>query len=193
MDKKRNGFNILGCIALAVLLGSSLLSLNPIFREQSRLEAKIEQLLKKEGFALRGDMRKEFTSYLIDLSKEYGFDPLLIMAIMKVESAFDSRAASIAGAYGLLQVKPVAAQEVATVYGERPIWNYELLNPFTNVRIGVQYLAWLRDFVGKNRVRMLSAYNLGPTWVKKRRFHSHKYANKVLRAYRFFKKQTSSV
>lgn len=196
MENKRNGFNVLGFIVMSLVLGFLFLSFNPTVGERGQkgqLLLQIEEILEQEAFILKGDVRSAFVEYLVETAREYEFDPLLILAIMKIESAFKPMAVSFSGAYGLLQIKPIAAEEVAQAYAGPRIFDYQLFDPFINVRIGVQYLSYLRDTLGPDKVRVLSAYNLGPTLVKRCRGHSTRYAKKVLRAYQSFLSQIASV
>nr|WP_288090999.1 transglycosylase SLT domain-containing protein [Thauera sp.] len=69
-------------------------------------------------------------------AQEHGFDPLLIVAIMAVESSFNPRAVSNMGAQGLMQVIPRFHQDkIGTKRGK-----YALFDPELNVRVGTQVL-----------------------------------------------------
>lgn len=192
MNKKSNCFGWLYILVVGVVLGFFLPNLNLKEGIRSPLEKRIEAVLDMESFDLTGGMRREFISHLISTAKDYEFDPFLILAIMKVESAFDPAAVSFAGAYGLLQIKPIAAKEVSNVFKSELYDAGDLVDPFVNVRVGVQYLSYLRDVVGKNPTRMLAAYNLGPTHVR-RYGYNLRYAGKVLSAYRSFLKRFDKV
>lgn len=184
MNRKSNNFNIVILLVLSVVLGFSLIGFgNREPRMSHGLEGRIEALLEKESFFLKGEVRSEFISYLVATAKDYEFDPLLILAIMKVESSFKPHAISNHGAIGLLQLKLVAAKEVASQFENKLAVAHQLLDPFTNVRVGIQYLSLLRDVVGSNNVRMLTAYNAGPTFVKRTQNIPTGYARKVLREY----------
>lgn len=183
MNDKSNSFRMLHLLLLALVLGFLFPRIPWKGDSGSQLGSKIEMILEKEPALKSNPFDRKFISYLIQIAKDYEFDPLLILAIMKVESSFDPEAVSFAGAYGLLQIKPVAAKEVAQTFGTELYEAEDLTDPFVNVRVGVQYLSYLRDVVGKNPVRMLAAYNLGPTHVR-RYGHNLRYASKVLDAYR---------
>ena len=188
MNKKSSCFNVLYMILVSLLVGTTLLTINPkgegLEAIRSPLELQIEKLLDAEDFDLRGRDRSQFISYLISTANDYQFDPLLILAIMKVESSFNPDAISNRGAFGLLQIKLIAAREVQQMFDLMPIGSRQLLDPFVNLRIGVQYLSFLRQEVGGNWTRILAAYNSGPTRVKQLKNTPTGYSSKVLRTYR---------
>ena len=93
---------------------------------------------------------------------EAAIDWRLVAAVIAEESAFDAEALSPAGAFGLMQVKEVAAREVG-------VYPYE--DPDSNIRAGVRYLARMRrEFPAPNRrdgqALMLAAYNMGPAHLR---------------------------
>lgn len=65
-----------------------------------------------------------------------GFDPLLIVAIMAVESSFNPRAVSNMGAQGLMQVIPRYHQDKIGKQKSK----YALFDPELNVRVGAEVL-----------------------------------------------------
>lgn len=189
--KKLNGFNMLGFIGLTLVLGSLLLAPRHLFRTTDQKVHQVRRLLEGENFVLTGDSRIRFAQYVVTTAEEYEFDPLLILAIMKIESSFNPRAVSYVGALGLMQVMPVAAREVASSFETPYFREVQLFDPYYNVRIGVQYLSWLRDMIGDHSTRMLSAYNMGPTLVKRRGIRSTDYSRKVLRAYERYQREST--
>ena len=94
-------------------------------------------------------------------------DKALVYAIVRQESAFNPRAVSYAGAYGLMQMLPASAT-LATgdkLYRQKP---KVLLDPATNLRVGQDYLAYLMGRgVGTDLLRVVAAYNAGPGAVQK--------------------------
>jgi hypothetical protein len=69
-------------------------------------------------------------------AQELGFDPLLIVAIMAVESSFNPRAVSNMGAQGLMQVIPRYHQDkIGPNHGKNA-----LFDPVVNVRVGTLVL-----------------------------------------------------
>ncbi|MBK6880339.1 MAG: lytic transglycosylase domain-containing protein [Elusimicrobia bacterium] len=102
-------------------------------------------------------------------AKERGFDPLFIMALVRVESSFARSARSPRGAVGLMQIMPETGYDMARRLGLAPD-KMDLEDPETNIRLGVYYLSVLRNEFGDDRVALLAAYNAGPKnareWLK---------------------------
>lgn len=178
---------------MAGILGSLLTILGPSEPKTVSTTAIVEKILMEESTLLKGALRTDFVPYLVAIAKDHELDPLLVLAVMKVESSFKPNARSHAGALGLLQLKPIAAREAAKVFDIEWVGSKRLMNPFFNVKTGVQYLAYLKRLVGRDKIKILSAYNLGPTHVKRSPSHSHKYAKKVLKVYGQFLKRYSPI
>lgn len=99
---------------------------------------------------------------------ENKLDPVLVISLIKQESAFENRANSSVGAMGLMQLMP------ATATGTDPnVLRTELLEFEHNVRVGTKYLKEMLDRFDGNTVYALAAYNAGPgavnRWVKEGR------------------------
>jgi soluble lytic murein transglycosylase len=103
---------------------------------------------------------------LYALAGQYKVDPLLLAAIVRMESGFDPFAESPKGALGLMQLMPQTAQAMA----QELLLNYQdsddLYTQSINLRLGTHYFVkQLRNFNG-NLVLALAAYNAGPTKVR---------------------------
>jgi len=91
-----------------------------------------------------------------------GFDWRLVAALIFEESRFNPTARSSKGAYGLMQVRPIAAEAVGADRFEAPD---------DNIRTGVRYLRQLDEMFqqvrGLDRLKfVLAAYNIGPGHVR---------------------------
>lgn len=100
-------------------------------------------------------------------------DPLLVLALIKIESGFQYAAVSPVGARGIMQIMPDTARSlthsVGGNYGIRPAaFRPEALDdPLLNIRLGVYYLHGLKtQFQDLNLT--LSAYNFGPAELQNR-------------------------
>ncbi|EFI33956.1 Lytic transglycosylase catalytic [Desulfonatronospira thiodismutans ASO3-1] len=94
---------------------------------------------------------------IVTYSRRYQVDPDLIRAMIQVESNFDARAVSLAGAQGLMQIMPETQKDLG------------LKDPFdadSNVEAGVRYYRWLLNRFQDTELA-LAAYNAGPSRVEK--------------------------
>ena len=100
-------------------------------------------------------------------SREYQVDPYLVLALIRTESRFFSRADSRAGAKGLMQIMPETGVWIA---GQMRISDYsveKLYQPDYNIPMGIWYLAYLDKVFQGDLVKTLAAYNAGERKVKK--------------------------
>lgn len=106
------------------------------------------------------------------IASQLGISPLLLLSIIRQESAFDPRARSWASAQGLMQLIPPTARRIARQLGMPDFHNELLQDPRTNVRFGGWYIAQLvRKFRG-NVALAVGSYNAGPKavsrWLRER-------------------------
>lgn len=78
--------------------------------------------------------------------------PALVLAVIAVESAGDSRARSRAGAGGLMQLIPATADRFGVE---------NTFDPTENIGGGVAYLDWLIEEFERDPILFLAAYNAG--------------------------------
>ena len=103
-----------------------------------------------------------FDHLIVHHAKAEGFDWRLIAALIFEESRFDPTSRSDKGAYGLMQVRPIAAEAVGAEH---------FTAPYDNVQTGVRYLHQLDETFheahGRDRLGLiLAAYNVGPGHVR---------------------------
>ena len=92
---------------------------------------------------------------------QHGVDPLLLYALIRQESTFNPTAGSSAGAYGLTQVIPGTAQEIARGLGRTPFRFDDLTRPAVAIEFGAYYLGAQTRHFGGNVYQALAAYNGG--------------------------------
>lgn len=123
----------------------------------------ISELIQRgdEGVASSFMLRLIFPAEYIELirrhSQENGLDPVLVLSLIKQESAFDSAAISPAGASGLMQLMPATAVDTVSA-----IRRAELSEGEANIRVGTKYLGQLMKRFNGNIVLSLAGYNAGP-------------------------------
>lgn len=150
--------------------------------------ARIDEVLAKRGPGLGLHLRRQLALAISEEAQTAGFDPLLILAIIDVESEFQENAVSNMGARGLMQIQPVTLQFIAEREGIK-LNHKEIENdPALRVRLGVRYLKYLQTRFGNDLDLALMAYNAGPTRVylsaKKRELEPFRgYVRAVRREY----------
>jgi soluble lytic murein transglycosylase-like protein len=88
-------------------------------------------------------------------------DPLLVLALIQVESGYDRAALSGRGARGLMQLREPTMRRELERHG---LAFDDPHDPVANVRAGVRYLRRLLDAFGREEVALM-AYNAGPNRI----------------------------
>jgi soluble lytic murein transglycosylase-like protein len=97
-----------------------------------------------------------YAEIIASMSRAHGVDPMLVRALIQVESGYRPTARSRKGAMGLMQLMPATARA------------YKVRNPYdptANIGAGVRHLKGLIDKWGVELA--LAAYNAGEGAVKK--------------------------
>lgn len=103
-----------------------------------------------------------YDDLVIPESQANDLDPLLVFALIRQESLFQSYATSFAAAQGLMQIIPDTGDWIATQLAWPNYQNSDLYRPYLNVRFGTYYLRWVLDFVDQVPYAALAGYNGGP-------------------------------
>ena len=85
-------------------------------------------------------------------ARQYGIDRELIQAVIAVESCFNQRAVSPAGAQGLMQLMPATAERFGVS---------DSFNAKQNILAGSRYLQWLLKLFSGNLRYAVAGYNAG--------------------------------
>lgn len=100
----------------------------------------------------------EIVALVADAAARQGLDPALVLAIMRIESAFDPQARSPVGAMGLMQLMPGTAQR----FGVVDPWDAA-----QNLSGGVAYLRFLLERYEGDVALAAAGYNAGEGAVDK--------------------------
>jgi soluble lytic murein transglycosylase len=142
----------------------------PFAVEPARFEAAspdaalIDAVLTKRAPELGLTLRQQIVQAISEESARAGYDPLLILAIIDVESDFTEEAISDKGARGLMQIKPSTLHFLAEKQGLRLSREEVAADPALGVRLGIRYLRELNDRFGDLELALM-AYNAGPTRI----------------------------
>jgi soluble lytic murein transglycosylase-like protein len=156
----------------------SLLTEDDVFAVRKRFQAlqksyeTFQAVQMLTGDRLTPEETAELANIVLRQSALYGYDPLLIVAIIQVESRFRTaalgkfRSGKLSGATGLMQIKPSTVESVAQRLGiELP--PADLMDAETNVIWGITYLTRLLLHFRDLRTAII-AYNMGMGEVKSR-------------------------
>jgi soluble lytic murein transglycosylase-like protein len=106
--------------------------------------------------ARKHDRRSRYDPIIERYAAKYDIDPVLIRAVIQVESDFNPQCVSHKGARGLMQLMPGTARR----YGVAKIHD-----PEENIHGGIQYLAYLIRLFNGDLTRALAGYNAGENAV----------------------------
>lgn len=167
--------------------------------EHARKWKKIYKTGPGKAAALRGDCRRcdvvpardrspdrysRYDAHILEAAELYQIPEALVRAVIKVESDYDPRVVSSAGARGLMQLMPAAARDmrVSNVH-----------DPRENIFGGTRYLRILANRFEGDLVLTIAAYHAGPAAVARYRAvppyeTTQTYVRMVLREYYRYKK-----
>ena len=140
-------------------------------------------LLYKKG--LKISHINNLSGLIVHESKKYGYDPLLLTAVIITESSFNNWARSNRGALGLMQIRPATGKELAAEVSVQWQGTRSLYNPETNIALGAYYLNKLYLHFGDLGLA-LEAYNHGPSRLKgylEKGYRPKRYSRQVFKKY----------
>jgi soluble lytic murein transglycosylase-like protein len=126
----------------------------------------VRAVLERKGAKLDATQREGVARALVRAEAEHGLSVLMTLSLIEQESRFDPHAKGPTGSLGLMQLQPVTAREVARQHDLAWQSDRTLFDPVQNVRIGLAYLAELRERFGSTDHAM-AAYNIGPGALNK--------------------------
>ncbi len=154
-----------------------------------------------ENIVLKNIYTMQYEECIYKCSEECEIDPLLVLAIIRVESNFKKDSVSLSQAKGLMQLMDSTADELATKLNMNE--DYDIFNAETNIELGTTYMSNLLTYYNNNIYLALAAYNAGignvNKWIEKGTIkkdgsdienipfkETRNYVRKVLRDYRIY-------
>ncbi len=124
-------------------------------------EAEIYDFIRQYSDDLNKKQSNRLSRLILAECENYNIDPLLVLAVIGVESEFAPKAVSGKGAIGLMQIMPDTGSYVANRLGIDFQGVESLFDPQINVKLGIYYLSMLEQQFDDIE-HALIAYNYGP-------------------------------
>lgn len=140
--------------------------------------------------------RLELASIITEQAELHNLDPLLVIALIHVESTFNTNAQSHKGAKGLMQLLPNTARYINKKTDKGIPENSNLFDAKTNIALGTAYMEYLLNKTNGNLKYALAAYNMGPANMfraKRENKVPKAYSNKVLKEYAKLQKAVDTI
>ena len=126
-----------------------------------------------------------FDASIIEASRTFSIPEAFIRAVIRVESDYDPRVVSHAGAQGLMQLMPATAKRMSVKNS---------FEPHDNIMGGTRYLRYLANMFSGDMVLTIAGYHAGEGAVMKYGgvppySSTHGYIKKVLKFYNHYKRK----
>ena len=154
---------------------------------------KVHNIVKSHRSDITDSEAWRVSEVILEESLKRNLDPMLVLAVIEIESRFQYSMISPVGARGIMQIMPDTGKFLTDTLGRelgvKPVaYRPESLDdPILNIRMGVYYLHDLRKQF-RNLNLTLIAYNAGPSELQNRLENNQEfpqeYATLVLDAYK---------
>jgi len=129
-----------------------------------------------------------YDSTIREAARTHSIPETFIRAVIRVESDYDPRVVSVAGAQGLMQLMPATAKRMGC---------QNSFDPHDNIMGGTRYLRRLANLFGGDMVLTIAGYHAGEGAVMKYNgvppyASTRGYIRKVLKFYYHYKKKNGS-
>jgi len=150
--------------------------------EQRKARAGVSPIMARDKNPNR---YSKFDASIIQASQKHSIPEAFVRAVIKVESDYDPRVVSIAGAQGLMQLMPATAKRMGCT---------NAFDPHQNIMGGTRYLRHLANLFNGDMVLTIAGYHAGEGAVRKYKGvppykSTQGYIKKVLGNYYKFKKK----
>ena len=126
---------------------------------------------------------RRYDASIVQASRAFSIPESFIRAVIRVESDYDPRVVSVAGAEGLMQLMPGTAKRMSV---------RDSFDPHDNIMGGTRYLRFLANMFRGDMVLTIAGYHAGEGAILKYNgvppySSTHGYIKKVLRFYNEYK------
>jgi soluble lytic murein transglycosylase len=135
---------------------------NAIFAAANVIRAAGVGTLQAPSFIARMRYPVYYLDVVQDVSARRSIDPLLVFALIRHESLFDTTATAAAGEKGLTQVIPSTGDYIAAQINFPDYQHSDLFRPYASIEFGGFYLAEQLGRFNGNATAALGGYNAGP-------------------------------
>ena len=119
----------------------------------------LQKYISQENVKLNSE---ELSQSLLKASRDFFYDPVFLLAVVKTESQFNPYALGSHGEIGLMQIKPDTAQWICNKRKIKCKGAKALKDPSYNVLVGAVYFDYLKNSIKtKATAHYINAYNMG--------------------------------
>ena len=154
------------------------------FEKDSHFAQYLKRYIAQENANLNSD---DMSESLLQASRNYFYDPVFLLAVVKTESQFNPAAIGTHGEIGLMQIKPDTAEWICNKKKIKWKGSNALKDPAYNILVGATYFAYLKKSLHHQKsAHFINAYNLGITSLQRMpadEREKHPYYDRVLDNY----------
>ena len=163
------------------------------FERDKNFNAYLETYITQENAEIDS---AELSESLLKISRDYFYDPVFLLAVVKTESQFNPSAIGLAGEIGLMQIKPETAEWICLKKKIKWKGAAALKDPGYNVLVGAVYFSYLKTRLKSKNAHYINAYNLGINSLRRLPAEyqsSHPYYERVLANYHAIYQQLKKI
>lgn len=134
-----------------------------------------EEIPVVEEVKIRYDvpLDEDLQDFIIEAAGQHGIDPAIVLGMIQRETEFDPELIGDGGkSFGLMQIQKRWHEDRMERLG---VW--DLMNPYQNVAVGIDYLAEMLEKYDGDLEMALIGYNSGPTGAYEDYFSKGIYSN----------------
>ncbi len=129
------------------------------FEKDKNFAHYLEKYISQENVKLNSE---ELSQSLLKASRDFFYDPVFLLAVVKTESQFNPYALGSHGEVGLMQIKPDTAEWICDKRKIKWRGAKALQEPSYNVLVGAVYFDYLKKSLkSKASAHYINAYNMG--------------------------------